>query len=324
MAQRKGLVKTKDVSADGGGIMFSEWLAMVKPSPTKAKASSSPTNDRRILHRQATSQPDAIVQQPVTAPNDKQVVDRKLNTPGMPPAGVVSVPPRFSDPLSWAPKPEPAPTTNDYAAAVAAMVDIGFRRGSSSASHRVLEAHPLNPIGWVAPTVDPATGADKPRRLAQLPLNGASDDAITIEQWLSARGGSGGRGASVSPANGSHTPESAQSQSVTPRRLGFARVHSATDGVMFQGGSSRRRSMATSHTAGIDVSDPSETSAGGPGRAAGVPSGHIHSYINPVTWRELDVVPTPRGGSGGLRELHKQETGLPRHGLPPNTSSPTR
>ena len=148
------------------------------------------------------------------------------------------------------------------------MVDIGFRRGSSSASHRVLEAHPLNPIGWVAPTVDPATGADKPRRLAQLPLNGASDDAITIEQWLSARGGSGGRGASVSPANGSHNPESAQSQSVTPRRLGFARVHSATDGVMFQGGSSRRRSMV-----GIDVSDPSETSAGGPGRAAGCPAG---------------------------------------------------
>ena len=68
MAQRKGLLKTKGVSADGGGIMFSEWLAMVKPSSTKAKASSSPTNDRRILHRQATSQPDAIVQQPLSLP----------------------------------------------------------------------------------------------------------------------------------------------------------------------------------------------------------------------------------------------------------------
>ena len=96
----------------------------------------------------------------------------------------------------------------------------------------------------------------------------------------------------------------------------------ATDWIMHEGSSTPGRSMASARASVVDVSD--HESPGG--RAAGVPSGHVQSFVNPVTWRAREVTPTPlhAGSHEEIRAMHREETGLLRRGLPPNTSSPTR
>ena len=199
------------------------------------------------------------------------------------------------------------------------------------------------------------TVADRtvPRRLIELSTSSSSEGAITIDQWLSAQGGSaqGGSGATSSRGGGPRsqrsphgsvprTPPGSQphgsgagggesggggaERPLSERRRSrpFARVHSATDWVMFEGSSTPGLSLAAARVSAVDVSDRDEVGE----RAAGVLSGHVQSHINPLTWRAREAPATPphAGGHEESRALHREETGLPRRRLPPNTSSPTR
>jgi hypothetical protein len=450
--KRKDVVATPEqVSADGGGILFSEWLeqhntpsspaasarrSKERPSPVSSASSSAPaagregttttttssSHDRRSLHRQATTQPDSISRgiEVALAPTSTNAhtmaaaslaaADGRMQSEAA--AGIASMPAKYSDPLSWAPKAAPRdgqPEAADVSAA-AGMVALGLRRASSQHMDHaasVVRAHPANPVGWTDAAHDappqqrdaklgarggfgdishPAVGvvrqagsqwdpqretvaaalvdaghegsgsgaagtaaeACQPRRVVELTTQSASEGAITMDQWLSARQGSARSAPKSSPrdrappssartppshsgphddngmggaASGGRGDERPSAERRHPRP--FAHVNSATDWIMFEGNSTPGRSMAAARASMVDISDGD---AGG-ARAAGVPSGNVQSYINPVTWcaRETAGAASPHAAdSAERRTLHREETGLLRRGLPPNTSSPTR
>ena len=145
---------------------------------------------------------------------------------------------------------------------------------------------------------------------------------MSMEQWLSARSGTGNNtsGGQRSPRS---TPASVSHSLQSPTFSSSSRA-AAADGdgselvslPLFSRVASVERSVFAGSKIDIVKRDAPATDISD---AAGVPSGHIERHISPVTWCEVGPRALPH-----RTPVHNPDIMLPRRALPVTTSSPAR